>query len=101
MEAIKVAAYDTDRTNRVLVGELNTAQRSEAVVLAPADRESSVMSNSEIKLAKRIENKFRKNKQRTAKIVEAERERLEKILEIDRNTTVDIRSPSVKHQQAK
>ena len=101
LEAIKIAAYDTDRKNRVLVGELTTVQRSEAVVQTLTDRESSVMSHSEIKLAKRIENKFRKNKQRTAKIVEAERERLEMILEVDRNTTVDILSPSLKHQQAK
>lgn len=93
LNAIRVAAYDTDVNNRVHFGEETSTQHKTTSVLDARSKESSVKSQNEIKLAKRIENKHRKNLARHTKMVEAERDRLGKILEADKQATVDMNFP--------
>ena len=98
LEAIKVAAYDTDRTNRVRIGEKLAHQMHKASVYdrTAEDHVSSAsgMSENERKLVKRIENKRRKNLARHEKLKELERNRLNAIVEADNAATMDVSFPS-------
>ena len=96
LNAIRVAAYDTDRANRMQFGGDASNQHKTASALDTRSKESSQKSKNEIKLSQRIESKHRKNLARHTKIIEAERDRLGKILEADKDATVAIHSPTSK-----
>jgi leucine-rich repeat protein SHOC2 len=96
LNAIKVAAYDMDRSNRMHFSADASAQHKTASALDTRSKEGSILTQNEVKLAKRIEIKHQKNLSRQSKIIESERDRLAKILEADKGATVDMHSPTLK-----